>query len=99
MKKLFLAFVMCLFLVGCQSKEICGPTEEVTIEKILSKPDIELMKKEPPKQYLEKGSEKSKVAKVISDNNLRSGRVERRLEGLQRYICNTFKDYPKEICK
>ncbi|UZZ64456.1 hypothetical protein A54_216 [Septuagintavirus sv54] len=99
MKKIIAGIILCFGLVGCQSKEICGPTEEVKIEKLIEKPDLELMKKEEPKMTLEKRSAKTTVADVLSHNNLRAVRIERRAEGLQTYVCNIFKENPPEFCK
>lgn len=98
MRKIFIAFFFCFLLSGCQSPEICGPTEEVTIEKILPKPDLELLVKEKEKKLIQKGSTNADVGKVMSDNNLRSNRIERRWEGLRTYVCNSFKNIPKEYC-
>lgn len=99
MKKIIAGIILCFALVGCQSKEICGPTEEIKIEKLIEKPDLELMKKEEPKMTLEKRSAKTTVADVLSHNNLRAARIERRAEGLQTYVCNIFKENPPEFCK
>lgn len=98
-------FILSLFLVlalsGCSNKNSIPDVafKGTQVEDLVAKPDRELMRKAPPKQYLKKGTDNGEGAVVISNNNLRAGTVERRLEDLQQYVCNLFKDPVGEVCK
>ena len=67
-------------------------------EDLVNKPDRELLQKLPPKQYLSPGMNNGQVGVIISNNNLRAATTERRLEDLQQYVCNIFKDPVGEVC-
>lgn len=101
MKNLFLAMILSVFLVGCSAKKEI-PEVAFTgtqVEDLVDKPDRQLMSSPPPKKKLEKGMDNGQAIVVISDNNLRAADIENRLEGLQQYVCNLFKDPVGEVCK
>lgn len=101
MRKFILGMFMVLALSACSNKDIIPEVafKGTTVEDLVDKPDRELMRKAPPKQYLKKGTDNGEGAVVISNNNLRAGTVERRLEDLQQYVCNLFKDPVGEVCE
>lgn len=92
---------MVLALSACSNKDRIPEVafKGTTVEDLVDKPDRELMRKTPPKQYLKKGTDNGEAAVVISNNNLRAGTVERRLEDLQQYVCNLFHDPVGEVCE
>lgn len=101
MKKLITTAFLVLALSACTPK---GSVPDIafkgtTAEDLVAKPDRELMQKAPPKQYLKRGTDNGEAAVVVSNNNLRAGTVERRLEDLQQYVCNIFKEPVGEVCK
>lgn len=101
MRKFILSILMVLALSGCADKDRIPEVafKGTTVEDLVDKPNRELMRKSPPKQYLEKGTDDGTAAVVISNNNLRAGTVERRLEDLQQYVCNLFHDPAGEVCE
>lgn len=101
MRKLILGMFMVMALAGCASKDRIPDVafKGTTVEDLVVKPDRELLRKAPPKQYLKKGTDNGEAAVVVSNNNLRARTVERRLEDLQQYVCNLFKEPAGEVCE
>lgn len=100
MRKFILGMFMVLALSGCSNKDRIPEVafKGTTIEDLAAKPDRELMRKSPPKQYLKKGADNGEAGVVVSNNNLRAGTIERRFEDLQQYVCNLFHDSVGEVC-
>lgn len=101
MRKFIIGALFVLALSGCSNKEQIPEVafKGTTAEDLIDKPNRELMRKSPPKQYLKSGMSDGDAAVVMSNNNLRSGTVDRRLEDLQQYVCNIFRDPVGEVCK
>lgn len=101
MKKFLFAIVFTLALSGCVEKKSIPDVafKGTQVEDLIDKPDRELMRKAPPKQYLAEGTSNGEAGVIVSNNNLRAGTVERRLEGLQQFVCNLFKEPVGEVCK
>lgn len=101
MKKFILGIFMVLALTACSHKDSIPEVafKGTTVEDLAAKPDRELMRKAPPKQYLTRGTSNGEAAVVLGNNNLRAGTVERRLEDLQQYVCNLFKTPVGEVCE
>lgn len=101
MRKFIIGIFMVLALSACSSQDRIPEVafKGTTVEDLAAKPDRELMRKAPPKQYLTKGTSNGEAAVVIGNNNLRAGTVERRLDDLQQYVCNLFKTSAGEACE
>ncbi|QYC52508.1 hypothetical protein [Salmonella phage SSBI34] len=102
MKKKFLGVVLAsAIIMGCSNSGDIPDVNlaEVTAEKLLDKPSLELMEKTPPKTKLVKGMDDGKIGEIISNNNLRAGTIEWKYEALQQYVCNIFKEPVGEVCK
>lgn len=100
MKKFILSLFLVMALSACADK---GKIPDVAfkgtqVEDLVDKPDRDLMRKAPPKQYLKSGMNNGEAGVVVSNNNLRAGTVERRLDDLQQYVCNLFKEPVGEVC-
>lgn len=91
---------MVLALSACSNKDRIPEVafKGTTVEDLVDKPNRELMRTAPPKQYLKSGMDNGEAGVVVSNNNLRAGTVERRLEDLQQYVCNLFKESVGEVC-
>lgn len=100
MKKSIFVIFIALALSSCAKTEKIPDMafKGTTVEDLVDKPDRELMMLSPPKKYLEPGMTNGQAAVVISNNNLRAGTIERRLEGLQKYVCNLFNQSVGESC-
>lgn len=100
MRKLILGMFMVLALSACSNKDRIPEVafKGTTVEDLVDKPNRELMRTAPPKQYLKSGMDNGEAGVVVSNNNLRAGTVERRLEDLQQYVCNLFKESVGEVC-
>lgn len=100
MRKFILGMFMVAALSACADKEQIPEVafKGTQVEDLVDKPDRELMRKAPPKQYLKSGMDNGQAGVVVSNNNLRAGTVERRLDDLQQYVCNLFHDSVGEVC-
>lgn len=99
MRKFLLAVSLSFLLLGCSSPTIDKVAfKGTTVEDLVDKPDRELMLLSPEKKQLPKGVDNGAAAVIISNNNLRAGTIERRLDMLQKYVCNLFKDPVGEVC-
>lgn len=100
MRKFILGMFMVLALSACSNKDRIPEVafKGTTVEDLADKPNRELMRTAPPKQYLESGMDNGEAGVVVSNNNLRAGTVERRLDDLQQYVCNLFKEPVGEVC-
>lgn len=101
MRKLIIVGLMVTLLSGCGSTKPSPPTvafKGTTVEDLVDKPNRDLMRLSPPKQRLSPGDTDGKAAIVISNNNSRAGTIERRLDDLQQYVCNLFKESVGEAC-
>lgn len=101
MKRLILGLVLIFALSGCADKQTIPEVafKGTTVEELVDKPNPSLMVKAPPKQKLEKGLPNGKASSIVANNNLRAGAIENRLESLQQYVCNLFKESVGEVCK
>lgn len=101
MRKFILGIFMVVALSACADKEKIPEVafKGTQVEDLVDKPDRELMRKAPPKQYLKPGMDNGQAGVVVSNNNLRAGTVERRLDDLQQYVCNIFKEPVGEVCE
>lgn len=101
MRKFILGALLVFSLSGCASKDQVPEVafKGTTAEDLIDKPSRELMRKAPAKQYLKSGMSDGEAAIVMSNNNLRSGTIDRRLEDLQSYVCNIFQDSVGEVCE
>lgn len=101
MRKFIAALFLTLALSSCKSPQSIPEVafKGTTVEELADKPDRELMLSLPAKQKLSYGDNNGKAAIVISNNNLRAQTAERRLEDLQQYVCNLFKEPVGEVCK
>ncbi len=101
MKKLLACLILVFAMSGCADKPDQIPQvafKGTQVEDLVSMPDRELMRKSPPKQKLQKGMDNGQAGIVVSNNNLRAGTIERRLDDLQQYVCNLFKASAGEVC-
>lgn len=100
MKTLVLLPFLFLFLFGCSNKNNLQSVRvvDVKLEDLVDKPDRDSLRLTPEKQYLTKGMTNGEIITVLGDNNLRSEIVDRRLQYLQQYVCNLFKDPAGEVC-
>lgn len=101
MRKFILGMFMVLALSACGNKDRIPEVafKGTTVEDLIDKPNRELMRTAPPKQYLKSGMDNGEAGVVVSNNNLRSGTIDRRLQDLQQYVCNLFKDPVGEVCE
>lgn len=100
MRKFILGIFLALALTSCAEKPQIPEVafKGTQVEDLVDKPDRELMRKSSPKQYLKEGMDNGQSGIVVSNNNLRAGTIERRLDDLQQYVCNLFVESVGEVC-
>lgn len=100
MRKFILVFCMVMVLTACANKDRIPEVafKGTQVEDLVDKPDRDLMRKTPPKQYLKHGTSNGDAGVIVSNNNLRSATIDRRLQDLQQYVCNLFKEPVGEVC-
>jgi len=101
MNNLFFTVVLVLLVSACSNKQKIPEVNlnQVSAENIIDTPDRDLMRLPPQKERLKEGTSNGEAATVISNNNIRAAIIERRLQGLQKYVCNMFKYPVGESCE
>ena len=99
MNKFATMVLLAAMLAGCKAPPEKVVLQPVAVEDIVGKPDPDLMKAREIPTEIRSGASDYEVTETISNNNLRARTSGRRLDLLQQYVCNLFKEPVGEVCE